>query len=206
VCTAMSAATVHPGIVAAIERAAGWLADAGYAVERVDPPDLSQAARLWPLIADTESRLTMEPLVQRLGDEGIRKAYAGMTRHTPQLDTAAYIAALARRSTLIRDWTRFLQRYPLVLGPLSAEPPFPWGLDVASFEGMDRILHAQEPQFAVPVLGLPAISAPMGLVQGLPVGVQIIGPRFREDLVLDAAEVLEARQPGLCPIDPRFGA
>jgi hypothetical protein len=34
-------------------------------------------------------------------------------------------------------------------------------------------------------------------------GVQIIGPRFREDLVLDAAEVIEARCPPMTPIDPR---
>jgi amidase len=206
VSTTMAHATVHPEIVAAIERAAGWLADAGYAVERVEPPDMQAAAQLWQLIADTESRVTMGPLVQRLGDEGIRRAFAGMTRHTPELDTVGYFNALAQRSTLIRNWTVFMQRYPLVLGPLSAEPPFAWGLDVDSFEGMDRILRAQSPQFAVPVLGLPAVSAPMGRVDGLPIGVQIIGARFREDMVLDAAEVLEARQPAVRPIDPRFSA
>jgi amidase len=46
----------------------------------------------------------------------------------------------------------------------------------------------------------------MGRVNGLPVGVQLIGPRFREDLLLDAAHVLEARQPPVRPIDPCFGA
>ena len=206
VSTTLAGVTVHPGIVAAIERAAAWLSDAGYAVERVEPPDMAGAAQLWPLIADTESRPTMGPLVERLGDEGIRRAYAGMTRHTPVLDAEGYFMALARRSTLIRNWNLFLQTYPLVLGPLSAEPPFPWGLDVESFEGMDRIIAAQSPQFAVPVLGLPAVCAPLGQVDGLPVGVQIIGPRFREDLLLDAAQVLEARQPPVVPIDPRFGA
>jgi amidase len=206
VSTTMAGVAVHPEIVAAIERAAAWLSDAGYAVERVEPPDMAAAAALWPLIADTESRATMGPLVERLGDEGIQRAYAGMTRHTPVLDTEAYFMALARRSTLIRHWNLFMQNYPLVLGPLSAEPPFAWGLDVESFAGMDRIIAAQAPQFAVPVLGLPAVCAPMGRVNGLPVGVQLIGPRFREDLLLDAAHVLEARQPPVRPIDPCFGA
>ena len=41
---------------------------------------------------------------------------------------------------------------------------------------------------AVPVLGLPAMAVPTGVADGLPVGVQIVGPRFREDLVLAAAE------------------
>jgi amidase len=44
---------------------------------------------------------------------------------------------------------------------------------------------------------------PTGLADGLPVGVQIVGPRFREDLVLAAAEAIEAKVQRLVPIDPR---
>jgi amidase len=57
--------------------------------------------------------------------------------------------------------------------------------------------------FGVPVLGLPAVSVPTGVAGGLPMGVQIIGRRFREDMVLDAAQVIEARCPPFTPIDPR---
>jgi len=42
-----------------------------------------------------------------------------------------------------------------------------------------------------------------GLAEGLPVGVQLVGPRFREDLTLAAAEAIEARVPRITPIDPR---
>ena len=65
------------------------------------------------------------------------------------------------------------------------------------------MLRAQEPQFAVPVLGLPAVSVPTGMAGVVPMGVQLIGPRFREDIVLDAAAVIESRQPPMTPIDPR---
>jgi dUTPase len=47
------------------------------------------------------------------------------------------------------------------------------------------------------------VAVPTGIANGLPVGVQIIGPRFREDLCLAAAEAIEARVPRLTPIDPR---
>jgi len=58
---------------------------------------------------------------------------------------------------------------------------------------------------AVPVLGLPAVAVPTGLADGLPVGVQIVGPRFREDLCLAAAEAIEVRAAfaASLPIDPR---
>ena len=56
---------------------------------------------------------------------------------------------------------------------------------------------------AVPVMGVPAVAVPAGLADGLPVGVQIVGPRFREDLVLAAAEAIEAKVQRLVPIDPR---
>jgi amidase len=197
-------AVVHPAIVAAIDRAAGWLADAGYAVEAVEPPDMAEAAALWSTIADNEAVRVMGPAIAKFGDDGIRRAFAGMTRQTPMLDTEGYLRALARRTALIRRWNLFLETYPIVLGAVCAEPPFPWGLDVDTYEGMDRIMRANGPQFAVPLLGLPAVSAPTGFVDGLPIGVQLIGARFREDTVLDAAEVIEARDPCRAPIDPVF--
>ncbi len=192
-----------PAVVAAVRQAGAWLAEAGYVVEEVEPPSLAEAQELWKLMGNDEARRFMWPAVEQFGDEGVRRSFGWMLADSPVLDHTAHLRAFARRSTLLRRWQLFLEQHPLVLGPVSGEPPFPWGLDVESEATMARVVRAQESQFAVPVLGLPAVSVPTGLAGGLPMGVQLIGPRFREDLVLEAAEVIEARCPPLTPVDPR---
>jgi amidase len=57
---------------------------------------------------------------------------------------------------------------------------------------------------AVNALGLPAVAVPVGVGGGLPQAVQVIGPRYREDLCLDAAATIEDRVGILTPIDPRW--
>jgi amidase len=52
-------------------------------------------------------------------------------------------------------------------------------------------------------LGLPAVAVPTGIVNGVPQGVQVIAPRYREDLAITAAETIEARLGSRVPIDPR---
>ena len=199
-------AELHPTVADAVDRAARLLAQAGYVVEEVEPPHVEEATRLWSTIADTEVAVTMAETIERFGDEGIRRAIAFMRHAEAALPVGDYLRALARRTALVRDWAAFLERHPIVLGPVCAEPPFPWGLDTESGGSMDRVRRAQGPQFLVPVLGLPAMSVPMGLADGLPTGVHLIAARFREDLLFDAAEVLEAHCPSPAPVDPRWWA
>ena len=52
------------------------------------------------------------------------------------------------------------------------------------------------------LLGVPAIAVPVGSHGRLRPGVQILAPRFREDLCLDAGEVVEAAEGVVMPIDP----
>ena len=56
---------------------------------------------------------------------------------------------------------------------------------------------------AINALGLPAAAVPVGIADGLPQVVQIIGPRYREDLALDAAAALEDTLGAITPIDLR---
>ena len=52
-------------------------------------------------------------------------------------------------------------------------------------------------------LGLPAAAVGAGEADGVPRGVQVVGPRWREDLCLDAAEAIERALGTITPIDPR---
>lgn len=61
------------------------------------------------------------------------------------------------------------------------------------------MILAQWSQMAIPLIGFPAISVPAGVEGGLPVGVQLMGQRFREDRLLAAASVLEAHWGCIAP-------
>ncbi len=109
----------------------------------------------------------------------------------------------ARRGTLIGRLQAFMQDYPLVLLPVSAEQAFEYDADITGIERGLRVVAAQWPMTAVATVGFPAISVPTGVADGLPVGVQLLGRRFREDTIFDAAEAIEVRGGVLTPIDPR---
>jgi amidase len=63
-------------------------------------------------------------------------------------------------------------------------------------------LDALRVSLIAPVLGLPGLAMPVGSHGRLRPGVQILAPRFREDLCLDAGEVIEAAEGVVTPIDP----
>jgi amidase len=112
--------------------------------------------------------------------------------------------ALAERARLVREWTAFFDRVPLVLAPVSSVPVYEQGFDVESAARTAAVWRECATLMAIPVLGLPAAVVPMGVADGLPTAVQLIGPRFREDWCLDAAAAIEARAGVQTPIDPQW--
>ncbi len=204
VCVDPAGSGVHPAVAEAVRRAGRILEAAGYAVEEADPPDYPGTAEDWEAFSRTEGKLFLADAFARLGDEGARTTFAFMMERARDLDHAGWAAIAARRTARQREWAAFLAERPILLMPVSSEPPFPQGLDVAGSQGFESVFRAQLPLFASPLLGIPGVSVPTGLTEaGLPMGVQVMAARWREDLALDAAEVIEAACPMPTPIDPR---
>jgi len=193
---------VHADVAAAVRTAGNALVNAGYAVEEVDPPDVNGVATTWTTICINEMRHVSQPWIRKYGDADINRGLDFTLAAVPDVDLDGYMKALALRAKHIRDWTQFLERYPLVVGPVSAQPPFEIGFDTTTLERHAESTRAQRLLVAVNLLGFPAAAVPTGVAGGLPMGVQVIGARYREDLCLDAAEVIEAQQPMRTPIDP----
>ncbi|MER5253022.1 amidase [Streptomyces sp. NPDC002855] len=194
----------HPGVDLAVSSAVARLVDAGHEVEELDDlPLLAEAARIWALLIYEDFR-PMLPLVNEVGDDDIRAslkysfgAAAGIWGEGPSLET--YIQGWARRASLITQLQHLLGSHRILLTPVSAELPFEQDADIASPERAAELVAAMWPMTAVPVLGFPAITVPSTLSEGLPVSVQLIGGRYAEERILDAAQAIEDRTPRFLP-------
>ena len=191
-----------PEVITALHDAAARLERAGWQVDEVSNlPPLREAAELQTRLWLGDRYDAMLAAAEREGDEG---ALTVLRFHATAraIDGEAYADLLTRRLGLIRDWNGLLARTPLVLLPVSAELPFIDGLDLAGDAAFARVWEAQLTQVALPFLGLPGLTVSTALVGGVPVGVQLVARRFREDICLLAGEAIEAGGVPVAPIDP----
>ena len=82
------------------------------------------------------------------------------------IDAKRFGEVFQRRATLARHWRHFLQDYPVVLMPVSAELPFKQDADLEGGDAVARLWEAQLPQIAFPALGLLlALFIALGLIR-----------------------------------------
>ncbi|MEA2815421.1 MAG: amidase [Rhodospirillaceae bacterium] len=191
----------HPAQAAAVRLAGKHLQAAGYVVEEVLPPDMERGVELWHTILITDVFGGLWPQMQKMGDpDGITSMKGWLDLHKPA-DLATYVGALTEREGLLLRWMTFLQQWPLVILPTLADLP---PQQVADIEkgGQKTILESMRPALLAPLLGLPGLAVPVGNHGRLRTGIQIMAMRNREDLCLDAGEVIEAVEGVVTPIDP----
>jgi amidase len=187
-------------VAAGVRKAAEALSGAGYAVEELEPPDVARAAETWLNMLGWDVRLIW-PLMSPLASEDANR-FAALTLDAPAIDAGAHLQTFMARQAIARAWAEFQLTHPLILAPVCTEPAFPVGTDLTQ-DGVTGIVRSMRMVVAINLLGLPAAVVPTGVDGGLPQSVQVIGPRFREDLCLDAAEAIEAACGVHTPIDPR---
>lgn len=175
-----------------LRSAAAALSAAGYQVDVVSPPNLERGLQIWSRIVMTEARFGLMREVAAGSDKIIEKSVRNMAILGRDLDLGDYVEEIAERDRYRQEWTQFLEKYPIVLMPVSTEPAFAWGADLESEDAMLALLAAQSPLMAVAACGLPGLSVPTGVTSGLPVGVQLVGAAFREMRLLNAGAVIEA--------------
>ena len=198
-----------------LERMAGTLAAAGHTVTRCAPPDFDVrlAWDAFGTIGGAEIGLGM-PGWQRRILQGIRpflprdhtltRAFArGM-----DFKLRRYNEALNQREALIQSLEAFLGHWDAVLCPVAPTSPYPGepmppsrkpprlAVGETSLPYLEATLAMTTP---FSLTGSPVVALPVGIEDGLPVGVQIIGKRWQEDRLLKVAGRLEKALGGFAP-------
>ncbi len=187
-------ASVHPEVAAAVATAVGELEALGARVERVDPgfeDPLEITTGLWFVGAYTVwSGLT--PAQQGLVDPDFR-AEALLGERLSALDVQRLHL---RRGVLGAQMRQFMQDFDLLVTPAVAVPAF--DARPAGHSPMDPVAMLGWTPFSYPfnLTQQPACSIPCGLTSdGLPIGLQFVGPMFGDALVLRAARAYENVKP-----------
>jgi amidase len=183
----------------ALIRAAKALEDAGWEVEEVPCPPMRAAAAVNATLWMADTRLAAEEMIAREAEPDSQFVFRQMSLAAGPIDLDSVMRALQTRASLVRQWELFLNRYPVLLCPVSGDLPFDQQLDVRSESAFAAVYEAQLTQRGLPVMGMPALSLATGYADGRPVGVQLVSARFREDILLAVGATLEAagHRPGV---------
>ncbi|GGE20265.1 amidase [Gemmobacter megaterium] len=194
-----------PEVEAALREAAARLTDAGWTVREFDalPPLRDLVPLQLALWFSSDGIENMRALVNREGDPGAMATLQNVLgKNLDAMDLPTYSSVLTRRATYLRQWMAFFEEWPAVLIPNSAHLPMPQDFDIQSEATGAITAEIQMTQLALPVLGLPGLSVAMDKVGQVPNGVQIIGSRFREDILLAAGDDIASRGAPVLPVTP----
>ncbi len=202
-CVRPDGMAVAPEVEAALRDAARRLQAAGYDIREVEEtPGFREATELQVKLWLGDGFAAFRAAVEQEGDPGALAVMRGVREMAEALPADVIATTLTRRNTIVRAWTAFLADRPILLVPVSGELPFPDGLDMQGPAGWQRVVDAQLVQTGLPLMALPGLVVSTGMVGTAPVGVQLIGARYREDLLLAAGEAIEA---GGAPPMPAMG-
>lgn len=203
-------AGVSPEVASYLKQAAAKLEEMGASCEEVSLPNTQYAMPAYYIIATAEAssnlarydgvryglRVEGEDIIsmfsktrsQGFGNEVKRRIMLGTYALSSGYYDAYYLKALKVRTLIKQDFDRAFAEYDCLLTPTAPTTAFKFGEMVD-----DPLTMYLQDVCTIPVnmAGIPAISLPFGMADGLPVGIQFIGKAFSEGNLLQVAYTLE---------------
>ncbi len=179
----------------AVADAAKTLAEAGLVTEERRPPHVERGNEMWLKVFSRASVVQLRKVYkdrESLGGSFVSWRLATADDNpAPTLDE--YIAGWMERDRLREELLQWLETTPLIVAPVGATPAYAHETLKVTVQGRTMgTFRAFSYSQTFNVFDLPVVTVPAGRSKdGLPIGVQIVGRPFAEDLVLSAAEVVE---------------
>jgi amidase len=182
------AAGVDPKIAQGVRMGADALVAAGWDIEEIELPEFQTVFEIWNHVMCDD----IPDLLNAVGtmiDPRLVTALEGHLayRYTTELTR---MAVYRERRRLMRVYSELFARYPVVVTPVWPCPQFPGDADLEY--GIDFIVHMLQFATPAPLLGLPSLAVPTGIVDGLPAGVQIHADRWNDAYCLEAGADVES--------------
>ncbi|MFB9905902.1 amidase [Allokutzneria oryzae] len=181
---------VDPEVARIVATAVTALDEAGLHVEQADPGFQDPKEAFWVLWSTGAAKwLDSFPAGSAdLLDPGLRLLWEQGGTYT----ASDYLGANADRAALGITMGEFHSRYDVLITPTMPIPAFEAGADVPAGSGMQSWPDWTPFTYPFNMTQQPAISVPVGTTAaGLPVGLQVVGPRHSDDLVLAVARLVE---------------
>jgi len=183
---------------AAVRSAAEWLARCGYEVEDFRPTGLDRARELWDrFFCEVGLMVLKEPLKGAAAELPILKTFLARGA-PPPLSAIGLTEAWIDRDLLRAQVVKQMAAHRILICPVSSAEAFrhgerSWTIDGQSVGYLEAMVYTQW----FNILGNPAVVVPVGRsASGLPIGVQVIGRPFEEELVLSVAAAIERHSGG----------
>lgn len=193
--------STDPGIAGAIRTVADRLSDAGHDVIEATPPAYERTADLWRMLLIDDVRAQIDLLRMVMGADAL--TLLDMFDEASEPTRIPDVQLMhAERYSLMRAWGAFHQEYPVMISPTWAQAAFRHGADLDADNGVEMMTNTIRPVIPSNLLGTPSAVTPAGVVDGLPVGVQVMGDRFTDLRCLTVAAEIESLVGTITPIDP----
>jgi Asp-tRNA(Asn)/Glu-tRNA(Gln) amidotransferase A subunit family amidase len=186
----------------AVHAAASALASEGHDVEPVAIEGLERARELWGMVFARIGRMLLaETLHGAEAELPILKEYALKERVEAPPAIEEFVHAWLERDELRARILQQMDTHRVLVAPVAAIPAFrhgerSWTVDGAKVDYLDAMSYTQW----FNILGNPAAVVPVGRSpEGLPIGVQVIGRPYEDEVVLSAAAAIERRCGGFVP-------